>query len=243
MSAELARPSPEPVGDGQELAPSREVHRVFVVDDHELLRAGTRRILEDAVGFIVVGEAADGETALDLIATLTPDVVLVDIRLPTMNGIDLAKTIVADYPKSIVLILTAYDDEHYVRAALAAGVAGYLLKTTPSDKLIALIRAACDGLPAVDRGPLGRPTSDTDSDGQARSPRLTQREDEVVRLVARGLANKAIATQLGISVRTVEGHIQHAFEKLGANSRTELVHYALANSLFAMDDHLGAGLF
>ena len=124
----------------------------MVVDDHELLRAGTRRILDDADGFSVVGDAGDGEAALRVIADTEPDVVLVDIRLPTMNGIELARRIAADFPRYDVLILSAYDDENYVRAALAAGVAGYLLKTMPSDELIRSIRAACDGSELLDHG-------------------------------------------------------------------------------------------
>jgi DNA-binding NarL/FixJ family response regulator len=206
---------------------------VVVVDDHELLRAGTRRILEDASGFTVVGEAEDGDAALSVVADTNPDVVLIDIRLPTINGIDLARQIVDRYPDATVLILSAYDDENYVRAALAAGVAGYLLKTTPSDQLVRSIRAACDGLGVVD-GHLsgeGEPRSPSDRV----PPRLTVREHEVVRLVARGLANKAIARQLGISPRTVEGHINHVFEKLGANSRTELVHFALTEGLLVAE--------
>ena len=208
--------------------------RVLVVDDHELLRAGTRRILDDADGFTVVGEAEDGDEALRAVSELQPDVVLVDIRLPTTNGIDLARQITADHPDITVLILSAYDDEHYVRAALAAGVAGYLLKTTPSDELIRSIRAACDGLNLLQLGLSGHGEKADDRMADEYAPRLTAREQEVVRLVARGLANKAIATRLGISPRTVEGHLNHVFDKLGTTSRTELVHYALANS-FARD--------
>ena len=121
---------------------SASVCRVVVVDDHELLRAGTRRILEDAVGFSVVGEAGDGNVALRVIGETEPDIVLVDIRLPVMNGIDLARQIAIDFPRTTVLILSAYDDENYVRAALAAGVSGYLLKTMPGDELVRSIRAA-----------------------------------------------------------------------------------------------------
>ena len=133
-----------------------------------------------------------------------------------------------------MLILSAYDDEHYVRAALAAGVAGYLLKTTPSDELIRSIRLACDGSTCwIEAHPDGarRPPGP----GPARGPALTAREQEVVRLVARGRSNKAIAHQLGISPRTVEGHLNHVFEKVGSTSRTELVHYALANGLFVRE--------
>ena len=203
-----------------------------MVDDHELLRAGTRRILDDATGFTVVGEADDGQAALQVIAQTVPDVALVDIRLPSTNGIDLARQIVEDYPAITVLILSAYDDEHYVRAALAAGVAGYLLKTTPSDELIRSIRAACEGLAILDSVPAGRGEKAATAGVGVTAARLTAREQEVVRLVARGRSNKAIAQQLGISPRTVEGHLNHVFEKVGSTSRTELVHFALANGLF-----------
>jgi DNA-binding NarL/FixJ family response regulator len=209
--------------------------RVVVVDDHELLRAGTRRILDEADGFTVVGEAEDGEAALQLVAELQPDVVLVDIRLPTTNGIDLARRITGDHPDITVLILSAYDDEHYVRAALAAGVAGYLLKTTPSDELVRSIRAACDGRNLLELGVSGRGEKAEESEIDQYAPRLTAREQEVVRLVARGMSNKAIASTLSISPRTVEGHLNHVFEKLGTTSRTELVHYALANTIFTRE--------
>ena len=210
--------------------------RVVVVDDHELLRAGTRRILSDSTGFQVVGEADDGEAALAVINNSHPDVVLVDIRLPSINGIDLAREIVELHPRTTVLILSAYDDEHYVRAALAAGVAGYLLKTTPSDELIRSIREACAGIDIVNRVSSGRGER-APSASPTRSVRLTGREQEVVRLVARGRSNKAIAHQLGISPRTVEGHLNHVFEKVGANSRTELVHFALATGQFVREQN------
>ena len=204
-----------------------------MVDDHELLRAGTRRILDDADGFTVVGEADDGRAALSVVTDTCPDVVLVDIRLPTVSGIDLARQIVEEHPGITVLILSAYDDEHYVRAALAAGVSGYLLKTMPSAELIRSIRAACDRGTLFERVPSGRGEKVGDAGRDADHPRLTAREQEVVGLVVRGRSNKAIAHQLGISPRTVEGHLNHVFEKVGSTSRTELVHYALANSLFA----------
>jgi DNA-binding NarL/FixJ family response regulator len=208
--------------------------RVVVVDDHSLLRAGTRRILEDAPGFEVVGEAGDSETALQLIEECNPDVALVDIRLPTTNGIDLARRIVTEHPSTIVLILSAYDDEHYVRAAMAAGVSGYLLKTTPSDELVDSIREACEGGEPFGPKPRWRGEKTAESDSTQSTLGLTPREEEVVRLAARGLSNKSIAHELGISRRTVEGHLNHVFEKLGTSTRTELVHYALAHGLFVM---------
>ncbi len=207
------------------------VRTVVVVDDHELLRAGTRRILNDATGFSVVGEAGDGDTALRVIADTRPDVVLVDIRLPGKNGIELAGEISADFPGTTVLILSAYDDENYVRASLAAGVAGYLLKTMPSDELVRSIRSACDGV-VVGAPECTTARGDRSEHLRDSSPKLTARELQVVRLVARGMSNKAIAHQLGISPRTVEGHLNHVFDKLDTSSRTELVHFALANSLF-----------
>ncbi len=206
-----------------------------MVDDHALLRAGTRRILEEAQGFEVVGEAGDGEAALAVIEDLRPDLVLVDIRLPTTNGVELAGRIVSEHPSTIVLILSAYDDEHYVRAAMAAGVSGYLLKTTPSDELVRSIRAACDGTRPFIPKPAGHSEKASEAGSAGQAARLTVREEEVVRLAARGLSNKSIAHELGISRRTVEGHLNHVFEKLGTSSRTELVHYALASGLFVRD--------
>lgn len=211
--------------------------RVVIVDDHQLLRQGTRQILEDAADFTVVGEADDGAEALCEVDRLLPDVVLVDIRLPTLNGIEVARQIVVRHPAMTVLVLSAYDDEDYVRAALAAGVSGYLLKTTPSQELVQAIARACQGHKVLDGAisdrllgrPGGMPGTSVDSP-------LTLREREVVKYAARGLANKAIAHQLGISPRTVEGHLNHVFDKLGTTSRTELVHFAVTNGLLVSND-------
>ena len=216
------------------MAPPDTVIRTVIVDDHELLRAGTRGILDQADGFVVVGEAADAEAALVVVEETAPDLVIADIRLPTTNGIDLAALLVDGHPGLIVVILSAYDDEHYVRAALAAGVSGYLLKTLPSHELVAALRDACSGSTRLTDGPLGKGEKYPDGTGTPDDP-LTAREHEVVRLVARGMSNKAIAQQLAISPRTVEGHLNHVFDKLGVLSRTELVHYALANSGFARE--------
>jgi DNA-binding NarL/FixJ family response regulator len=165
----------------------------------------------------------------------------VDIRLPSVNGIDLARQIVEEHPDATVLILSAYDDEHYVRAALAAGVAGYLLKTTPSEELVRSIRAACEGFAPLGAVASGRGEKGPPETPRPNIPRLTAREQEVVRLVARGRSNKSIAHQLGISPRTVEGHLNHVFEKVGSTSRTELVHFALANGLFVHDPNEPVG--
>ena len=196
-------------------------------------------ILDDADGFVVVGEAADADEASSVVGDTEPDLVITDIRLPTANGIDLAARLVDDHPGLMVVILSAYDDEHYVRAALAAGVSGYLLKTLPSHELVAALRDACAAGPSATAVPRGKGEKDLVDPGPDEDERLTVREAEVVRLVARGMANKAIAHQLGISPRTVEGHLNHVFDKLGILSRTELVHYALAGRLLGRDAGVG----
>ncbi len=204
--------------------------RVVIVDDHELLRTGTRRIFEDAPGYEVVGEAADGEAALAVIDATAPHVALVDIRLPTMNGIELARLIGERHPGVVVIVLSAYDDPDYVRAAVAAGVAGYLLKTTPGRALVEAIDRICAGARLLD--PSLRAGFDAPGGtGEVPPSPLTARERDVVALAAQGLANKAIARELGISPRTVEGHLNHVFDKLGTTSRTELVRLALTTGL------------
>ncbi|MDA8379805.1 MAG: response regulator transcription factor [Actinomycetota bacterium] len=219
---------------------TQAVHTVVIVDDHGLLRAGTRQILEEAGGFQVVGEAADGEAGLALVAELDPELVLVDIRLPGLNGIEVARRIAAGDAGTRVVVVSAYDDEDYVQAALAAGVAGYLLKTTPGDELVGALRAALSGVTVLDPAITSHLAAARAARARAHdglegrpdvSPSLTAREAEVVHLVVEGLANKAIAHRLGISVRTVEGHLNHIFDKTGASSRTELFRLALERGL------------
>ena len=205
--------------------------RVVIVDDHELLRTGTRQILSEADGMEVVAEAADAASALDAVEQTRPDIVLVDIRLPDRNGIELARLIIEQNPSTRVVILSAYDDEDYVRAAMDAGVAGYLLKTMPGDELVRAVRATALGMTVLDSAVttnLRREQTSPTTGTKDAFADLTWRERQVVDLVAEGLANKAIATRLGISGRTVEGHLNHVFVKLGVVSRTELVRLALA---------------
>jgi len=205
---------------------------VVIVDDHAVLREGTRQIHERAGGFTLVGEAAEGETAVGLVAEHHPDVVLLDLRLPGINGVEVARRMAEVSPSTRVVVLSAFDEIDYVQAALGAGVAGYLLKTTPADELVGAVRAACSGVLVLDPGLSGYLVRDR-GDGAVTSgvEALTTREREVVRLVAQGLANKAIASELGISPRTVEGHLNHVFEKVGASSRSALVRLAMVNGL------------
>ena len=218
-------------GDVQRAVAPASPLSVVIVDDHEVLRTGTRQILETAPDMVVVGEADDGESALPMVKELQPDIVLVDIRLPGPSGIEVARQINATNPETKVVILSAYDDPEYLRAALAAGAAGYLLKTMPRDELVNAVRAAGLGTTVLDAtmsSHLARPAR-ASVPGEVAS--LTARERQVVGLVADGLANKTIAARLGISARTIEGHLNHIFAKLGVTSRTELVRFALSNNL------------
>jgi DNA-binding NarL/FixJ family response regulator len=205
--------------------------RVLIVDDHEVLRAGTRQVLETSGDIVVVGEADDANAAIAVIDELCPEVVLIDVRLPGGSGIDVARQLAVTHPDVRVVILSAYDDDELVRAALEVGVTGYLLKTMPRDELVSAVRAAGRGTTVLDPVLLPRLAAARRSSSTDGRPRLTWRERETVELVAEGLSNKAIAARLGVSVRTVEGHLNHVFTKLGVESRTELVRFMLTSGL------------
>ncbi len=206
--------------------------RVLIVDDHEVLRTGTQNVLETADDITVVGGAHDGSSAIEMVGALSPDVALLDIRLPDMDGIELARYLAEHFPGTRVVILSAFDDDDYLRAALSAGVTGYLLKSMSGEKLIAAVRSAGLGTTVLDPAVSSRLARSPSRISAIDEPvRLTVRERQVVRLVAEGLANKAIASSLGVSSRTVEGHLNHVFAKLEITSRTELVRYAIANDL------------
>lgn len=209
--------------------PGARVLRVVIVDDHALLRMGTKQILSEADGIEVVAEAEDAAQALQVVESTLPDLVLIDIRLPDRNGIDVARLIVGEQPSVRVVILSAYDDEDYVRAAMDAGVSGYLLKTMPRDELVNAVRAAASGVTVLDASMTQTLSTKRPSQKTGELSSLTWREQQVVDLVAEGRSNKEIASRLGISARTVEGHLNHVFAKLGVTSRTALVRLALSN--------------
>lgn len=206
--------------------------RVLVVDDHALHRDGTRHILEDYDDLEVVGDADSGEAALALVNRLQPDVVLLDIRLPGMNGIETARRIRDHHPGVRVLMVTAYDDEEYVRGAFEVGAVGYLSKSAPGRELVEAIRVVALGGTVL--GPaLLRPLL---SGSENRAGRLTDRELAVLQLLADGLHNKQVAARLGISARTVERHCDNIYGKLGVGSRTEAVVRAISANLVKVDE-------
>lgn len=215
--------------------------RVLIVDDHPLFRAGVRqRLAAFADEVEVVGEAADGQEAIDLATELQPDVVLMDVAMPGVNGIEATRRIKERQPHVGVLILTVYDDSQYVTALLEAGAAGYLLKTVEVDELSRAIVSVSAGesvlSPAVARHVLSRfAVAPADGGGETPQP-LSSREQEVLRLAASGISNKQIARQLDLSIRTVHAHMSHIFAKLGVASRTEAVVHGLQSGWLDLDD-------
>lgn len=200
--------------------------RVVIADDHPLFRAGVRERLEKhASGIDVVGEASDGQEAYELARRLQPDVVLLDIAMPGLNGIEATRKIKAERPEIGVLILTVYDDEQYIYALIDAGAAGYLLKTTEASELGDAVQRIRQGeavlSPAITEKVLERVIAG--GRVQPVSSPLSEREREVLSLAARGASNKLIAYELQVSVRTVHAHMRHVFTKMGVASRTEAV--------------------
>ncbi|MCL5947192.1 MAG: response regulator transcription factor [Chloroflexi bacterium] len=213
--------------------------RLVIVDDHAMVREGTRGMFEQFPDLQVVGEAGDGLVALDLIRQIQPDVALLDIRLPRLNGIEVARQIARLAPATKALILTAYDDDDYIAAAMQAGARGYLLKTAPLREVAEAVRAVSHG-EIVLHPTIARKVAAFWSRGGSASAgelahRFTPRETEVLRLLTEGRRNKEIAHDLGISVRTVEGHLMNIFTKMGVSSRTAAALQA-GNSFRAGED-------
>jgi len=201
-----------------------------------MVRAGIRELLEGAGDLQVVAEAGDGEQAKALIQQHKPDVAVLDIQMPGASGIDVTRWVRSSLPSVGVLILTAYDDDPYVMAVLQAGANGYVLKTSEPDELIQAVRDVHEGKSALDPAITGKLMASIFKTQQnAPVDSLTDRELDVLRLAARGFTNKAIGVQLGISDRTVQGHLAHIFAKLQAASRTEAVMRAVSLGWIAQD--------
>lgn len=211
--------------------------KVLLADDHHMVRAGIRQLLESARDIRVIAEAGDGKTAQLLIEKHRPDVAVLDIQMPEVSGIEVTRWARAHMPQIGILILTAYDDEPYVKAVLQAGAHGYVLKTASTDDLIQAVRDVHEGKsvldPAVTRKIM---TSLFNVPEKKELKSLTDRELDVLRLTAKGFTNKAIGVQLKISNRTVQGHLAHIFAKLQANSRTEAVMRGVSLGLIAQVD-------
>jgi DNA-binding NarL/FixJ family response regulator len=203
--------------------------RVLLADDHAIVRTGIRQFLERAEDIQVIAEADDGEMAQNLIRQRQPDVAVLDIQMPIASGIEVTRWVRANYPRVGVLILTAYDDDPYVLAVLQAGANGYVLKTaTPAD-LIQAVRDVDDGKSVLDSSITRKLLAQLSHPKETvQVEQLTEREMEVLALAAKGYTNKAIGVQLGISDRTVQGHLAHIFAKLQAGSRTEAVMRAVS---------------
>jgi len=215
--------------------------KILIADDHAVVREGTRRVLEQEPDLDVVGEAGDGEEAVELTTSLKPDVAIIDISMPKMDGIEATRRIKATCPSVNVLILTAYDDDQFIFSLLEAGAAGYLLKTVRSRELVDAVRAVYSGEsvlhPSVARKVLNRFVSASGkAEGKEASSILSEREMEVLKLAAKGLSNQDIADKLCLSIRTVQGHLGHIFNKLQVSSRTEAVVRAMKEGWVTLED-------
>jgi DNA-binding NarL/FixJ family response regulator len=205
--------------------------RVVVADDHEVVREGTRRMLEREVDIDVVGEAADGQEAVRLVDALRPDIVVIDVRMPAMSGIEATREIKAAHPEVRVLVFTAHNDDRYVFPLLDAGANGYVLKTTGQRDLIKAIRDVYRGQtalhPEIARRVVERLTHKDRFQGQGMVESLTEREMEVLEAVAKGWSNKEVSEALHISPHTVQVHLSNIFGKISVKTRTEAVLYAI----------------
>jgi two-component system, NarL family, response regulator LiaR len=215
--------------------------RILLAEDHKVVREGTRRLLESQNDFEVVGEASDGIEAVELAKKYKPEIIIMDVSMPRLNGIEATKQIKAIYPNIAILVLTGYDDDEYVFALLEAGAAGYLLKESSGEELIDAIRQVMTGEPVLHpkimKKVLNRLRSPSEEQ-PAQPPHevLSDREMEVLRLAAKGMSNMEIADSLTLSVRTVQTHLRSIFNKLGVGSRSEAIVYGLKKGWLTLEE-------
>lgn len=214
---------------------------IVLVEDHELVMESIHQSLEREANFAVVGEARDGEQAVRMAQELKPDVIVMDISLPKINGIEATKQIKAFHPSVIILGLTAYDYEQYIFPLLDAGAAGYLLKDISSRELINAIKSVYRGEavlhPTIARKVLERYRQAKERTEKGYEPdSLTERETAVLKMAAKGMSNSEIAEELCLSVRTIESHLGSIFNKLGVGSRTEAVIEAMRRGRFTLEE-------
>ncbi len=215
--------------------------RILIADDHAVLREGMRNLLERERDLEVVGEASDGDEAVRLGIKLKPDVVLMDIVMPKLGGVEATKLIKQASPATAILVLTAYSDIRYIIGLLEAGACGYLLKSARGHDIIGAIRAVRSGDsvldPVITRKLLERAIGPAKGSVEAGARGLlSPREIEVLRLAARGMSNKDIAKQLFLTVRTVKAHFTNTFNKMGVGSRTEAIVKGLKEGYITLDD-------
>jgi NarL family two-component system response regulator YdfI len=205
--------------------------RILIADDHLVVREGLEAILDTTPDLELVGEAKDGHEAVELAGKLLPDVVLMDLRMPRMDGIEAIRQIKAQYPQVEIVILTTYDEDDYIVKGLQAGARGYLLKDSGRQALFDAIRAAARGESLLTSAVIDKVVAHLGGTKSSQPSPLSEREMEVLGLMAQGQANKEIAHQLSISERTVKAHVTSILNKLGVNSRTEAVAVALRQGL------------
>jgi DNA-binding NarL/FixJ family response regulator len=205
--------------------------RIVLADDHAVVREGLKTLIHAQADMVVVGECADGTTAVQTVMDVKPDVAVLDISMPGLNGAMAARQISQSAPQTKVLALTVHEDRSYLRELLDAGAAAYILKRSAADELIRALRMVAAGDLYLDPSLAGKVVASlvgrvTDNNGAARGD-LSDRETDVVRLIAQGYSNKEIAAQLNVSIKSVETYKTRSMEKLSLRSRTDFVRYAL----------------
>ena len=214
--------------------------RIVIADDHRTMREGLRLLIDSQPDLEVVGEAGDGREAIRLACQLTPDVLLMDISMPGMNGLDATKKLQEQCPNIRVLTLTRHSDDGFLKQLLAAGASGYALKLGSADDLMRAIRTVSSGGTYIDpaiAGKLVRSVSrSTHKTGPTPRADLTEREEEVLRMIAWGHSNKEIASRLNLSVKTIEAHKANAMQKLNMTGRIDIVRYAVLRGWLSDSD-------
>ena len=209
--------------------------RILLIDDHAVLRTGLRLLLQTQPDMEVAGEAGDGAQGLTEIRQSKPDIVLLDLSMPGLGGLNLLKQVMAEQPWLKVLILTMHDDAEFVRTALAAGAKGYVLKRAADTELLTAIRAVGRGETYIYPSLAARLIMDQGRESKVQAGKLSTREIEVLQLIALGYTQQEIADKLTLSTKTVETHKARISEKLGLRTRAEMVRYAVNNGLVQLD--------